>query len=352
MDRRLLYRLPVLLALMAGTVAFFSNFERYENASPELLVNGDFSAGRDHWKRTGRANVRADYGVLTIAAPTVEQDGAMRQTLAASGQRLFRLQAELRGDSINPGPAPWESARLVLISLNENKRRVGIEEAARIEGTREWQRVARVIEVPARAQTVQVVLQILESSGTVQARYISLHAVSERHDYLKYRYLGIALWVLVLAWVLAPIAKNLRFGPPQMAIYAMLLAIAAGALMPAAFKESLQAGIGQHLPAAIQERMAVGEKASGGTVFDYTPVAKAGHFLAFALLAFLLCRVLAIRGIHYALLLIVLLAGVSEVLQFFVSGRTPGVSDIFVDLGGAAFGAGLALLWGGLRRGQ
>ena len=350
MDRRLLYRLSVLLALMAGTVAFFSNFERYENTSPELLGNDDFSAGRERWKKTGSATVNVANGAVTIRTTAEKRNGALRQTVVVPQQRLYRLEADLRSDAVMPGPRRWETARLILVSFDSNEHQVGIEQVARLEGTHDWRHFEKVIEIPAKAGLVQVAVQMLKSIGTLEARSLSLRAVSERGDYATYRYLGIALWVAVAAWVLVPVVAKLHFGLWQAAICGILVLILAGTLMPEDVKEAAQTEIGQLLPAAIQELMVAGKKTSGALVFDYTPISKAGHFLGFALLAFLLCQVLAIRGITYALLTVVLLAGISEVLQFFVSGRTPGLRDILIDLAGAVAGVTMYLPFAGRRK--
>ena len=71
------------------------------------------------------------------------------------------------------------------------------------------------------------------------------------------------------------------------------------------------------------------------------------HVAVFAVLGVIVRLTLPDAPVGKLMLAIVTIAGVSEVMQFWVPGRTPRTSDFVVDMFGAMLGVALAtsLLW-------
>ncbi len=69
----------------------------------------------------------------------------------------------------------------------------------------------------------------------------------------------------------------------------------------------------------------------------------AGHFCLFLLLASALAYIYP-ENIRHVMLLITLLAGATELMQFFVDGRGPGIGDWLLDVGGGFIGIRLTFL--------
>lgn len=65
-------------------------------------------------------------------------------------------------------------------------------------------------------------------------------------------------------------------------------------------------------------------------------IRKNAHFFAYLILGILVMQ--AMRGEFFALLICILYAISDEIHQMFVSGRGPGVKDVFIDSAGAAVG--------------
>lgn len=326
----------VLLALMAGTIAFFVLFDRYQAVGPQLLVNPDFSRGLEGWALTGRGRAELQSGggvILEVREPGAGV--ALRQSLPEPGRlRLLRLSGELEARAIDPGPRFWQRGRLVLVSLNAEQRMLPVPHlAADLEGNRSLRTYRKVFTVPREAVDLQVRLQLIGATGRLVVRQVGLYEVRERPEYRRFRSLGMGLWIAALAWLAWPYRGRLRFDRAHLLLYVAFAGVFAGTLMPVEIKKPVEAQVVAVLGALLPllEHHLNSEN-----------INKTGHFLFFALLAFGLARANAGQRLRGLLLGLVLLASLSEVLQFFVDGRHPRFTDLLVDVLGIGLGVALA----------
>lgn len=341
-------RLIVLIILIGSTIGFFNSYERYESIGSELLINSEFGDGFTHWGQSGRgvAEISRDTKVIALRADEPSADVAVRQSLS-NPQRfhLLRLSGELKADNIRPGKHFWHKGRLVLASFDAHQRMMSVPHVvADLEGTQSWRTYQQVFRVPEGVQEMRVGIQLIGATGILLARNLSLQEVRERDHYSWYRAAGMTIWAVALIWIGLPYFARLRLNLPHLLICVAIVGIFAGTLMPAKFKMEMDSGIGTVLSQVVQIWEFSGRDQQVSlfrVLLDSLVISKIGHLLFFALLAFAV-RWAYPRERRSGLLFVLLtLALVSEVLQFFVDNRLPRIADLIID--GAGLGLGLIL---------
>jgi VanZ family protein len=336
----LLSRLLVLALLMAGTIGFFKRYDRYESCSPELLIDPGFSQGFAYWERNGRGTAQVTDGdVLLLRVDEASAGVAVRQSLPDPGRyRLLRLSGELKTRDIRPGPQFWHKGRLALVSLDGRQRMLPVPHlVADLTGTQSWQTYQAVFQIPAAAQSVRAVVQLIGATGTLAVKNLSLHEVREKADFAPYRHLGMILWVLALLWLGLPWFSRLRPDWPHLATCLTGLGIAVGTLLPLNFKMQLELATGRTLARLLPWwGPAIDQTLKAQMVFS-----KLGHIVLFALLAMTVRWAYPHQHRLRVGLILLLPAAISEVLQFFVAGRVPAVTDFCLDGAGVLLGLGL-----------
>ena len=336
----LLSRLVVLALLMGVTIGFFKLYDRYEPSGSELLTDPGFSRDFADWERSGRgtAEVTAE-GVLLLRVDTAGAGVAVRQYLPDPGRyRLLRLAGALQAQNIHPGPQFWQKGQLALVSLDGNRRMLPVPHlVANLAGTQPWQTYQTVFRIPARAEAVRVVVQLIGATGTLAAKNLSLYEVREKGGFARYHKLGIGLWVIGLLWWSLPWFSQLRLNWPHLAACLTGLGIAVGALLPLNLKVQLELATSRTLAGLMPWwQPVIDQTLKAEMVFS-----KLGHILFFALLAVSVRWVYPYEKRLAVLLHLLILAAVSEVLQFFVEGRVPAVADVGLDGTGALLGTGI-----------
>lgn len=336
----------IILALIAATTAFFLTFERYRTNGPELLADPEFRQGLAQWKRHGRGTVEiTGSGAIRIKVRSGEKNAAISQTLDSTGFDLLRLSGELRTRNIQVGQQRWQQARLVLQSARLGGERNGVEPVVYLSGSNTWQRYHKVVTLPEYSATMNVRAQVLGATGDLEVRSLSLRPVVEQTGFPLYRNIGIGMWILLalsLAWRLP---GQMRFDLPHILLYAVIVATITGIMIPSELQKSLNGLVGSLLPLSLQDYFITNEPGVLDT-HDYRIFSKVGHGVFFAVTAFLLSWARREMRAPQVLLLLLLLAGVTETLQFFANERTPHIKDVAIDGAGILLGlivAGLLL---------
>ena len=333
-------RLIVLGLLMIGTIVFFHRFDRYEIGSPELLSDPQFSEGLDHWELSGRGAATMHKDMVLLRVDKAGAGVAIRQYLPEPKQyRLLQLAAKLKSEDIRPGVRFWQKGSLALVSLDANQRMLPVPHlVAQLSGTHSWDTYQAVFRIPPEAHAVRVGVQLIGATGTLAVKQLSLHAVRERAVFVYYQSLGIAIWAIALIWLGLPWLSQLRWDGPHLAIYLTVLCIAMGTLLPVNLKILLELVTVSIFGRLIPE---LDHAVEPVTELDSAPVSGFGHVLFFVLLALAVRWAYPRQHRRILLLILVLFAAVTEVLQFFAVGRTPSVNDFAIDSLGVLVGIGL-----------
>jgi len=340
-------RIVSAILLSLGTAVFSIGCDRYEIIGENLLQNPRFLDNFTGWQVQKTDSVSAQQGVLTLSNPVRGNRNSIsvKQAVAIpSGQRLLFLSCEVRSTDVVSGTKPWQSARVVIVPLtSEGKARHDVPHVlALLHGTTPWARFAQVFRVPDENTEVAVVVQLLNASGTLDVRSVSLRFALENPAYTKWRYALVQAWLMVGLWIAWPLLRTARRDIGKAGVVVVCSVILVGILMPASVKDAMTPSWLTH------EREAQGPFRADLRVappFRYAllpselNIYKLAHLLLFAVIGYLLVfqRPYGIP-ISAQFGIIALFALATESMQVLASGRNGSLSDVLIDLFGACCG--------------
>lgn len=330
-----------------ATICLFNVYPRYQLIGNELLHNPTMESGVEGWSnsptKTGRT-IALDGGVRLVA--TVPGWLEIKQSVERpfSNTFLLRLACDVKTIDVVGGGQPWETARIVLLSYDQNGRPLYERPHNLVarKGSSEWKPVSRTFPIGDDVASLEVAAQLIQSTGELWLRSCSLRRVLLKDAFANYRMFFLCGWLAVGAWVGLPFVFASLQTRERGLVLLLVIGIFIGVLAP----ESLKETAGGVLTG--QQCCTVKNEIDGLKMFDLTltlpnkDIYKTGHFVMFGLLALAL-----IRGRAYSLSTcevisyLLLLALVTEVLQLFIPGRGPQLGDILVD--GSGVLAGLSL---------
>jgi hypothetical protein len=368
-------------AFLASMVMFFTHYDPYRDVGANVVQGGDFevsplpapgSAAKGPWRGRGP-------GVEWQAQGGFEGSGGVRlgvhsgrgSNLRFRGQDaeeapFVRLSARLRADDIVPGRNSWNTGQILLL-FTDHQGRSAYREGCELTGSAPWRRCERVIEVPKGTATVQIIARNLAASGTLWVDDLKLSPAEEKPSTPFWRVLFSTLWCAVIvycAWISRVLDR------PGLAVIGIAIVIVAGVTAPQPLIEKVvhrgaDAAHGLSLseplhadPVAGPSPASSASKArpptwSAGWPFDLVfTVKKVGHFVLFALLAFVTFSAVARRrhtegGPHELAITgaaLLLFAAAAEVVQYLTTSRSASVMDWGIDAAGVVLGGGFALI--------
>jgi len=330
------------LLLCSATVVFFNHFPRYL-AGPQLLRNPGFADALTGWQVTGAGTAEAIDGSLRLDLAEVKGGVEVSQTIKAPPLgSLLQLSCHVKSQAIQPGKRGWELGRVVLVSGDRQGKPIYAYPhlLTALTGSRAWTAATQVFAVAAGVAELKVAAQLMHSPGQLWVKDCRLNKLALSQHFHAWRYVLLTLWIslgagLLLVWLRSGLSKA------QDPVKCLLtMGILAGVLMPGSVKHQ----VGGWLVRYGLQSAASADVFFQSSDFPYFDTAlhwpdwdmfKLGHFGLFACLAF----VLSVKGSGRRVLpALALFAGASEVLQLFIQGRTPRLSDIAIDCGGVLLG--------------
>ena len=130
-----------------------------------------------------------------------------------------------------------------------------------------------------------------------------------------------------------------------------MLLVLSGTLLPGSYRQVLERDMTDAYQSATSPGASVAEtqppdRPRSIEVWDRIRNAgKSGHFVLYGLLGISLAVAFPARAWRPLMLDLGMIGGATELLQFFIEGRTPLVGDWLLDLAGAGAGLGLVTLW-------
>lgn len=338
----------MLVLLSLGTAVFSVEYNRYDIIDGNLLQNSTFQNNFLGWQLQKSDAVSAREGILTLSHPLKNSSGSVSatQTLTApSGQRLLFLSCEARTANVIPGTKRWETARVVLVPLSpEGKARHDVPHMlASLHGTTPWTKFERIFRVPEENAAVSVVVQLLNASGTLEVRSISLRSAIENSANTRWRHALMLTWLIAGLWIAWPLLHSAHHNIGRTGILVIASIILVGVLMPASVKYAMTPS--WLLPETEEPGIFRADflQAAAPFRFELLPtelnIYKLAHFLLFALIGYLLIsrRPYGVP-ISAQIGIIGLFALATESMQVLASGRGGNLSDVLIDLFGACCG--------------
>lgn len=341
-------RIIFLIMLSLGTILFSGTFVRFETASKNLLHNPDFQDDFAGWQIQRQDSVTVDKGILTLSnhPKNNERTVSITQTIIAPPeQRLLVLSGVVRSSDVIPGEKRWETARLLLVPITtEGKQRYDVPHGlVQLRGTTPWKEYKHAFRLPKDISSVSVVIQLLNSSGTMEVQSISLRFAIENPSYLKWQHRLMLVWISTGLWIVWPLLRAMHRRPGRKAILVTSGIILLGILIPASVKYAITPFWllpETEVPGPFRVDLL---PATVPFSFELLPtelgIYKLAHFLLFTLIGYLLIS-RRMYGIPISMQVGItsLFALATESMQALASGRGGKLSDVLIDLCGVLAG--------------
>jgi hypothetical protein len=326
--------LVVLLSL--ATLAVFTGMQQFVAVPSPWPIDPRFSTFKDGglepaWEIEGSpASVRVEHGALHLRNDDPAATVGVRQVwrLAPGAPRTFRLAATVAAVEIGAARA-GEVALVADRDIGRGPLRP-IHQLAALGGTEPPARYVSRFRFPSDASTVELAIRLRQATGELVVKGLEVKAYRERRLFAAVRMGLRAAWVAALAmgaWLFWRGVDHRRTA-------LTLVAAAAGGLgllmMPESWRDATLSPFLRLVP---------------GNVLGVDALAYAGHVAIFAIAGFLLR--LSRRGEPWRrqVLLLVGLAGLSEILQYMTELRTPTLDDWLANAVGAMAGWLPAAAW-------
>ena len=290
-----------------------------------------------------------------LASLTVEPEGPfaqISQVINLAPMSLVQLTCDFKVAGVVKGVAPWDTARVLLVSLDHEGKALYDRPHVVVlkSGSSEWSSESSVFMTDQDVDQVEVVLQLRARQGSMSVKSLGLHQVA-----VKPEFTGIRQWLLI-TWLVCGflavarlVLKHIKT-KQQALVGIILLLIWSGILLPASVKNWISEHSYSSVSAVVIPSSLVRADFQQFRFILSTPkwdLFKIGHFVLFGVLACLLANRNIYHLRHFRIMgLLSILALLTEIAQLFIPGRTPTLTDIFIDLSGALLGllilAGLA----------
>jgi len=317
----------VLLAI--ATILCHTYVERYEKNGLQLLTHG--------WKSAvfqgGSAEISNDQFFLTsqINGKHVQ----IQQKVAGfKPGDILMLSADVKYTDVVPGEKSWNRARLLLVQNNGLKDQwIFPHSVGAFAGTQDWKQYSKVFIIDEGTTALRVAAQLSRCTGSFWLKNLQLYTVKQAFFYTWVQRTILFSWGVFAFYLLGSCLSsgNSRI-VQKVLLIAFFVVIIVGTTMP----QEVRNKISQEVSSQIQKTDKVFNPG-----FSIDP-AKSGHFFFFTLFGgvlFLLKGKDSLWGVAFNLLL---LAGGTELAQFFIDGRSPLFTDFYIDLAGGTLGITLS----------
>ena len=287
------------------------------------------------WEVEGpRSGITVEDGVLTLRNDDPEGGVGIRQLwrLDPNGPRAFHLVATVASQDIAGTRIGLRVGEVTLVADADIERAhfSVMNRLAGLRGTHAPGRYVEYFKFPGRTERVELGIRLRHATGELQVSGLELQALEERP---VFRWVT---WALRAAWAATLAAGCWLFwrGTDHRASALTLAAAAAAGFVLLMMPEGVREGTIAQVIGLLPKRLAHDDIA-----------ASAGHFLIFAALGCLLRLSRRQEPWWHQILLLIGLAGLSELLQFLAELRSPTLDDWLTDTVGGVLGWLPAMAW-------
>ena len=332
------------LLLVTTTIVFFNYFPRYQLVSANLLKNPEFSAAQQDWSIATSGVVIGDKGLVTLTVAPGDAPVNFSQTINVSPNSLVQVSCDFKEDGIVRGINLWDTARVLLLALDKDGKPLYDRPHVVVmqSGSSDWQPISTVFMLDQDIKQVQLILQLRAKQGTMSVKALALHEVLVTPAFTNIRQWLLITWLVCGSLAVARLVLKHIKNKSQALVGIILLCLWIGILLPTSIKNQISGKTvtGEH--ASEYQSLLPRPELQRFSFKLCTPVwdqFKIGHLLLFGVLAYLLA---SRNTYHFHYLRIIgllsVFALVTEITQLFIPGRTPNLTDIFIDLSGALLG--------------
>lgn len=311
------------ILLAVATLVCYHRFDQYQQTGPELLT-GD-------WKFRSTENSRIDItekGLNLFSSDTKNGVSAHRDLATVKPGTVLLVSADVKCDNVAGGKLPWNVGRLLLVQNDGKKDRWDLPHAAvALTGTHDWKNYRKAFTIAPETQKIWLLAQLSQTTGSLQIKNIHVYPVHENEAYQWVKSFILPAWgvyFLLFAGSFLFISKKNFF--IRLLLISVFISIIAGITLPGDMKNQVSSDV----------RIQLDSESFKATIpWD---LSKVWHFCFFFLFGLILSAMLDKASIPQGIIMILLLAGGTELTQLYIEGRTPLVSDFFIDAAGGIVG--------------
>lgn len=319
--------------LAVATIAAHLWIDRYQQIGPDLLTGKwEIMASKNSW-------VDITENQLTLSSKDSQTGTGAYQSLPMVKQgTVLIFSAEMKCDNVVLGKKPWNLARLILVQNNGKKDRWDLPHVvASLTDTHDWQSYRNSFYITPKTRSIWVAAELNQSTGSLQLRNLQLYPVSETQTYSRIRSIILFSWSAFFLLL----TGSCLFAEKRSMLFRILLACAfisiiVGTSLPGNMKDSVSHQIEMQIDT---------DSPAFKTVIPWD-LSKVWHVCFFFLLGLILCLMLRNQPAIQIMAIILMMAGGTEIVQLYIDGRTPLVSDFFIDTAGGIVGMALIRLLG------
>lgn len=320
------------ILLVIATLVSYYRFDQYQQTGPELLTG--------NWKFQTTENSRIDItdeGLTLFSSDTKIGASAHRDLRMVKPGTVLLVSADMKCDNVKVGKHTWNTARLLLAQNNGKKDRWDLPHAAAaLTGSHDWKNYRKAFTIAPDTEKIWLFAQLSQATGSLQIKNVQVYPVYENPDYLWARDIILFAWgayFLLFAGSFLFINKKNFF--IRLLLISVFISIIAGITLPGDMKKQVSNEVKAQLDT---------ESESFKTAIPWD-LSKVWHFCFFFLFGLILLSMLDKASIPQGIITVLLLAGGTELTQLYIEGRTPLVSDFFIDAAGGTAGMILAGLF-------
>jgi len=349
---------PIFVVLAIITLLFVKWYDPFVLIGPELLKNPDFSQKFYNWKKSSQLdNITIDdYGVVKLNSSNPRSYTGITQTIDDPVRYKFlKLSGQIKTKDIKPGKRSWEKAWLFLSSYDENGKLLPLpRHVVQLIGTNNWQLYSKIFRIFPTAKQLDVSVLLFKATGIMWIKDLSLREVQQKGSVFYYRTGFIIAWSIFLTALFVPYVIKSYNRIWRLLVVVCLSAVIIGSLTFGEHKTFFLEAANPIIQKMIQPQFEV-TPSNINEIKDQNDkeqikisliIFKGGHFVFFALLAFVLPLALEFNKSPSSLIPdLFMLAASTELMQNFITGRTPLLKDLLINLSGVFGGLLLAQVW-------
>lgn len=245
---------------------------------------------------------------------------------------VLLVSADVKCDHVIAGKQSCNVARILLTQHDGKQERWNLPNTAvALTGTHDWKNYRKAFTIAPNTQEIMLHAQLSQATGLLQIRNIHVYPAHENQAYQLARGFILLAWgayFLLLTGSLLFINKKNFF--IRLLLISVFISIVVGITLPADIITLVSSYV-----------KVVLDSGSFKTVIPWD-LSKVWHFCFFFLFGLILSAVLDKALISQGIIIVFLLAGGTELTQLYIEGRTPLVSDSFIDAAGGIAGIILA----------
>lgn len=321
----------IFIILAAATLISHTRISQYEQIEPDLLTA--------HWQfktsESNRINI-TENGLALLANDAKTGVNTFQDLPLVNPGATLLVSADVKCTNVVIGAKPWSLARIILAQNDGEKDRWDLPHTVvALAGTTDWKHYRTAFTISPETKSIRLFAQLSQSTGSLQIKNLRSYPVHVNQAYIWARAIILPAWsaffLLLAGSCLFIRGKTILF---RALLLTTFIAIIAGISLPGDLKNQVSDEVKVQIDA---------ESESFKTAIPWD-LSKVWHFCFFFLFGLILCLMMTKESIIHAAAIILMLAGGTEMAQLYIDGRSPLITDFFIDAAGGLLGITLIKL--------